>query len=228
MTIRIGMLLFPKITQLDLTGPFEVLARLPNVELALLWRSLEPITSSTGLTIQPTMTLSDAPDFDVLVVPGGSGVIPLLRDAELIGFLQRQAETARYMTAVCTGSLLLGAAGLLEGYEATTHWAYHELLTRCGATAVKRRVVVDRDRVTGGGVTAGIDFALRLVAELSDEATARTIQLSLEYDPEPPFRAGTPALAGEELTARVRQLFEPSRQQYEDSCAVDDVLGCAY
>jgi cyclohexyl-isocyanide hydratase len=217
MTIRIGMLLFPKITQLDLTGPFEVLARLPGVELALLWRSLEPVTSSTGLTIQPSMTLAEAPAFDVLVVPGGSGVVPLLRDAEMLGFLRRQAETARYMTAVCTGSLLLGAAGLLEGYAATTHWAYHELLLHCGATAVKQRVVVDRNRITGGGVTAGIDFALRLVAELSDEDTARAIQLGLEYDPEPPFRAGTPALAGEELTARVRQSFEPSRKQYEDA-----------
>ncbi len=217
MTIRIGMLLFPKITQLDLTGPFEVLARLPGVELALLWRSLEPVTSSTGLTIQPTMTLAEAPPFDVLVVPGGSGVVPLLRDAEMLGFLRRQAETARYMTAVCTGSLLLGAAGLLEGYAATTHWAYHELLLCFGATAVKQRVVVDRNRITGGGVTAGIDFALRLVAELSDEDTARAIQLGLEYDPEPPFRAGTPALAGEELTARVRRSFEPSRKQYEDA-----------
>jgi cyclohexyl-isocyanide hydratase len=213
--IRLGMLLFPKITQLDLTGPFEVLARLPGAQISLLWRSLEPVTSATGLTIQPTLTFAEAPKFDVLVVPGGAGIVPLLRDREVLGFLQQQAQTARYLTAVCTGSLLLGAAGLLEGYEATTHWAYHELLPLCGAKAVKQRVVVDRNRITGGGVTAGIDFALRLVAELSDEDIARAIQLGLEYDPDPPFRAGTPTLAGAALTARVRRSFEPSRAEYE-------------
>ena len=127
MTIRIGMLLFPKITQLDLTGPFEVLARLPDVELALLWRSLEPVTSGTGLTIQPTMTWPRRPR-STCSSCRAARVVPLLRDAEVLGFLRRQAETARYMTAVCTGSLLLGAAGLLEGYAATTHWAYHDLL----------------------------------------------------------------------------------------------------
>ena len=215
MTIQIGMLLFPKLTQLDLTGPHEVLARVPNVRVSLLWRSLEPVSSSSGLTLLPNMTLADAPQLDVLVVPGGSGLIPLLRDPELLGFLRRQAEKARYVTAVCTGSLLLGTAGLLQGYEATTHWAYHELLAQCGAKPVRQRVVVDRNRITGGGVTAGIDFALRLAAELCDEDTARAIQLGLEYDPKPPFEAGTPAQAGAELSARVRAWFEPARQQYE-------------
>jgi cyclohexyl-isocyanide hydratase len=214
MTIRIGMLLFPQITQLDLTGPFEVLARVPEAEVSLLWKSIEPVTSSTRLTLQPTLALADAPQFDVLVVPGGAGAIPLLEDQETLQFLRHQAKRARYVTAVCTGSLLLGAAGLLDGYEATTHWAYHELLAACGAKPIKNRVVVDRDRITGGGVTAGMDFALRLAAELCGEDTARAIQLCLEYDPEPPFRAGTPALAGAELTAQVRAWFEPSRQQY--------------
>jgi cyclohexyl-isocyanide hydratase len=214
MTIHIGMLLFPQITQLDLTGPFEVLARVPEAEVSLLWKSIEPVTSSTGLTIQPTTTLAAAPQLDVLVVPGGYGVIPLLEDQEMLQFLRRQAKRARYVTAVCTGSLLLGAAGLLDGYEATTHWAYHELLAACGAKPIKQRVVVDRNRITGGGVTAGLDFGLRVAAELCGEDTARAIQLGLEYDPEPPFRAGTPALAGAELTAQVRARFEPSRQQY--------------
>jgi len=214
MTISIGMLLFPKITQLDLTGPYEVLARMPEVQISLLWKSLDPVTAGTGLTILPSLRLAEAPQLDVLVVPGGFGVVPLLDDPEVLAFLRRQALTARYVTAVCTGSLLLGAAGLLEGYEATTHWAYHELLALCGATPTKKRVVVDRNRITGGGVTAGIDFALRLVAELSSEDTARGIQLGLEYDPEPPFRAGTPELAGEALTALVRAGLEPSREQY--------------
>jgi len=216
MTLQIGMLLFPKITQLDLTGPFEVLARVPEARVSLLWKSIDLVTSGTGLTLLPTMTLADSPQFDVLVVPGGFGVVPLLDDREVLGFLQQQAKAARYLTAVCTGSLLLGAAGLLEGYRATTHWAYHELLSVCGAQPVRERVVVDRNRITGGGVTAGIDFALRLVAELCDADTARAIQLGLEYDPQPPFRAGTPELAGEELTARVRARFEPSVKQYEE------------
>ena len=217
MAIQIGFLLFPEITQLDLTGPFEILARVPDTQLSLLWKSLDPVTSGTGLTILPTMRLADAPQFDVLVVPGGSGLIPLLGDQELLGFLRRQAETARYVTAVCTGSLLLGAAGLLNGYAATTHWAYHELLALCGATPVSERVVVDRNRVTGGGITAGIDFALRLAAELCGDDTARAIQLGLEYDPCPPFHAGTPALAGPELSARVRAWFEPARKQYAEA-----------
>jgi len=216
MTIRLGMLLFPKITQLDLTGPYEVLSRVPGAQLSLLWKSVDLVTSGTGLTMLPTMTFADAPQFDVLVVPGGAGVIPLLRDRETLDFLRRQAASARYVTAVCTGSLLLGAAGLLEGYAATTHWAYHELLAPCGATPVHERVVVDRNRITGGGVTAGIDFAFRLVAELCGDDVARGIQLGLEYDPEPPFRAGTPARAGEALTALVRGLHEPFRRQYAE------------
>jgi cyclohexyl-isocyanide hydratase len=214
MTIRIGMLLFPKITQLDLTGPYEVLARVPEARISLLWKTIELVTSGTGLTILPTMTLAEAPQFDVLVVPGGAGIVPLLEDRETLDFLRKQGAGARYVTAVCTGSLLLGAAGLLEGYEATTHWAFHELLALCGATPVHQRVVVDRNRITGGGVTAGIDFALRVVAELCGDDMARAIQLGLEYDPEPPFRAGTPALAGAELTARLRARFEPSRLEH--------------
>jgi len=215
MAIRIGMLLFPKLTQLDLTGPFEWLSRVPDAEVSLLWKTTELVTSGTGLILKPTLPLDEAPQLDVLVVPGGFGVVPLLEDEAVLSFLRRQAEAARYVTAVCTGSLLLGAAGLLRGYRATTHWAYHDLLARCGAIPVKERVVVDRNRITGGGVTAGIDFGLRVTAELCGEDTARAIQLGLEYDPAPPFDAGTPERAGAELTARVRQRFEPSHKEYE-------------
>jgi cyclohexyl-isocyanide hydratase len=214
MTIRIGMLLFPKLTQLDLTGPYEVLARLPNAEISLVWKNLEPVHAGTGLGILPTCTLAAAPPFDVLFVPGGRGLVPLFRDQEVLEFLRSQARTARYVTAVCTGSLLLGAAGLLEGYEATTHWAFHELLEHGGAKPVQKRVVVDRNRITGGGVTAGIDFALRLVAEISGEPLARAIQLGLEYDPEPPFQSGSPEVAGPEIVALVRAQMEDSRREH--------------
>jgi cyclohexyl-isocyanide hydratase len=214
MTIRIGMLLFPNLTQLDLTGPYEVLARLPNAEISLVWKSLDPVHAGTGLGLLPTCTLADAPLFDVLFVPGGRGVVPLFRDQEVLQFLHNQASAARYVTAVCTGSLLLGAAGLLEGYEATTHWAFHELLVHGGAKPVRKRVVVDRNRITGGGVTAGIDFALRLVAEISGEQLARAIQLALEYDPDPPFQSGSPELAAPELVALVRQQMAAARQEH--------------
>ena len=219
MTIRIGMLLFPKLTQLDLTGPYEVLARVPGVEQHLVWKDLAPVHAGTGLTLQPTTTLARAPQFDVLLVPGGRGCVPLMRDPEVLSFLREQARDARYVTAVCTGSLLLGAAGLLEGYAATTHWAFHELLAQCGARPVRQRVVVDRNRLTGGGVTAGIDFGLRLAAELAGEQTARAIQLGLEYDPEPPFAGGSPERASPALVELVRQQLAASRREHAEALA---------
>ncbi len=217
MTIRIGMLLFPNLTQLDLTGPYEVLARVPGVEQHLVWKDLAPVRAGTGLAILPTTTLAAAPQFDVLFVPGGRGCVPLMRDAEVLSFLRQQARDARYVTAVCTGSLLLGAAGLLEGYEATTHWAFHELLAQCGARPVHKRVVVDRNRLTGGGVTAGIDFGLRLAAELANEQTARAIELGLEYNPEAPFQCGSPELADAPLLQLVRSQFDASWREHAEA-----------
>ena len=214
MTIRIGMLLFPKITQLDLTAPYEVLSRLPEAQVSLAWKTREAVTSGSGLSILPTTTLADAPQFDVLCVPGGHGLAALLQDAVVLDFVRRQAGAARYVTAVCTGSLLLGAAGLLEGYRATTHWAFHELLLRCGAVPVRERVVVDRNRITAGGVTSGMDFALRLAAEMCGEQVARGIQLGLEYDPEPPYDSGSPERATPELVELVRARLEPSRREH--------------
>jgi len=220
MPIRIAMLLFPDLTQLDLTGPFEVLTRLPGAEVSLVWKSLDAVRSGTGLCISPTATLLDAPQADVLFVPGGTGLVPLLGDPAVLEFVQRQAAGARYVTAVCTGSLLLGAAGLLEGYRATTHWAFHEFLARCGAIAVRERVVVDRTRITGGGVTAGIDFALRLASELCDEQTARAIQLGLEYDPEPPFDSGSPERATPEVVELVLRRLAKARRDYGERLAL--------
>ena len=216
MTIRIAMFLFPNLTQLDLTAPYEVLTRVPGAEVSLVWKSLETVTSGTGLRLLPDATLAEAPPADVLFIPGGNGLTSLLQDREVLEFVRRQARSARYVTAVCTGSLLLGAAGLLEGYRATTHWAYHEFLERCGAIPVRERVVIDRNRITAGGVTAGIDFALRLTAELCGEPQARGIQLGLEYDPEPPFDSGTPEHATAELVRAVLARFAKSKSEYDE------------
>ena len=203
--MNLGLLLFPGLTQLDLTGPFEVFHRIPGAKVHLVWKDLAPVAADCGLRILPTMTLADCPPFDVVMIPGGFGQIALMEDPEILDWLRVQAKTAKYMTAVCTGSLLLGGAGLLEGYQATTHWAFTELLAGYGATHAKGRVVIDRDRITGGGVTAGIDFALVLAAQLAGEDVAKAIQLGLEYNPAPPFEAGHPDVADPALVARVRE-----------------------
>lgn len=205
MTLHIGFLLFPQVQQLDLTGPYDVLASLPEVKVHLIWKDLMPITASTGLMLKPTVTFDDCPALDVICIPGGSGVGPLMEDEQTLDFIRTQAAKARYVTSVCTGSLVLGAAGLLKGKRATTHWAYHELLAPLGAIAVKDRVVRDGNLLTGGGITAGIDFALTLAAELFDKDTAELVQLQLEYAPAPPFAAGSPETAPASVLEEARK-----------------------
>jgi len=202
MTLHIGLLVFPGVQQLDLTGPYEVLATLPEVRVHLVWKNLDPLLSSTGLALQPTQTFVDCPALDVLCIPGGKGIDVLLEDAETLAFIKHQATTVKYLTSVCTGALVLGAAGLLQGKRATTHWASHDLLEKFGAIAVHERVVRDGNLMTGGGVTAGIDFALTLASELFDELHAQTVQLQLEYAPAPPFNAGHPDTAPAQVLAR--------------------------
>src|SRR5476649_329119 len=173
MTLQIGFVLFPGIQQLDLTGPYDVLGSLPDVQLHLVWKDLAPVTSSTGMVFTPTMTYADCPPLDVICVPGGAGVGALMEDPHTLEFLKAQAQTARYVTSVCTGSLVLGAAGLLRGRRATCHWAAIDHLTLLGAIPVRERVVVDGNIVTGAGVASGIDFALALAAILDGEQVAR-------------------------------------------------------
>jgi cyclohexyl-isocyanide hydratase len=208
MTTHIGMLLYPGLTQLDLTGPFEVLHRVPGAQVHLLWKTLDPVVADSKLGLLPTTAIAACPKLDVVFVPGGTGQTALMDDEGVLSFLAEQGRSARYVTSVCTGALVLGAAGLLEGYEAATHWAFMDLLPLFGARPVRKRVVVDRNRITGGGVTAGIDFGLRLAAELGGEPLAKAIQLGLEYDPEPPFRCGHPDVAEPEIVAVVRARFD--------------------
>jgi cyclohexyl-isocyanide hydratase len=200
---HVGLLLFPDITQLDMTGPYEVFTRLPGARVDVIWKSRDPVRSDHGLALVPTATFDEIDALDLVCVPGGPGVGPLLEDAATLAFLRRIAASARYVTSVCTGALVLGAAGLLQGRRATTHWMSLELLAPFGATPVAERVVRDGNVITGGGVTAGIDFALTVAAEVAGRDTAERIQLAIEYDPAPPFRAGSPACADPELVARV-------------------------
>ncbi|MDN7945474.1 DJ-1/PfpI family protein [Burkholderia multivorans] len=203
MALHIGFLVFPGVQQLDLTGPHDVLASLPDAAVHLVWKSREPVASSSGLALTPTHTFADCPPLDVICIPGGSGINALLLDAETIAFVQQRAADARYVTSVCTGALLLGVAGLLRDRRATTHWRFHTLLERLGAVPVRERVVRDGNLITGGGVTAGIDFALTIAAELVGDEEAQAIQLQLEYAPAPPFDAGSPDTAPASVVARV-------------------------
>lgn len=212
---RIGLLIFPRMTQLDLTGPYEVLSRLPGAEVMLLWKTLAPVEADSGLRLLPHATLDDCGRLDVVCVPGGPGVAALMEDATVLAFLRDQAATARFVSSVCTGALVLAAAGLLRGKRATTHWNSRDLLAPLGAIPTAGRVVRDGNILTGGGVTAGIDFALTMAAELADPVTAQAIQLMLEYAPAPPFDAGTPDSAPPEVLERLRRQTAPMRSQRE-------------
>lgn len=210
---RIGLLLFPNLTQLDLTGPWEVFSSFPNTETRLIWKERGPVAAVKGLTILADTSFAECPPLDLLCVPGGPGMNTLLTDAETLAFVRRQAATARWITSVCTGSLVLGAAGLLKGKRAASHWTSRDMLAAFGAIPVDDRVVVDGNVVTGGGVTAGIDFALRIAAEWHGEGLAKAIQLGIEYQPAPPFDCGTPATAPAALVAAIREKAEPMLAQ---------------
>ena len=214
MPLQIGLLAFPGVQQLDLTAPFEVFASLPDADVHVVAASLEPLRSATGLMLTPTLTCDSCPPLDVICIPGGIGVNALMEDAAMLAFVRRQAQGARYVTSVCTGALVLAAAGLLEGKRATTHWAALDLLAAFGAIPVAERVVRDGNLFTGG-VTAGIDFALTLAAELMGRSVAEATQLALEYAPAPPFASGTPETAAPEILAAAKAKLSASRAERE-------------
>lgn len=199
------MLIFPKMTQLDFTGPFEALARVPNAQVHVLWKTKDPVVSDSGLAFLPSTTIAECPPLDVVCIPGGPGQIELMDDSEIIAFVRDMGNKAKYVTSVCTGALVLGAAGLLDGYEAATHWMSAEQLPLFGAKPIAKRIVIDRNRITGGGVTAGIDFGLYLAAQLAGNDAAQRIQLFLEYDPQPPFNSGSPHTAPAHIVTGVRE-----------------------
>lgn len=208
--IRVAFLLFPNVTQLDLTGPAQVLSKLGNATIDLVAKTRDPVPTDAGFALLPTATFVDAEQPDILCIPGGNGVNHALLDEQTVAWVQKVAAEAQWVTSVCTGALLLGAAGLLKGYRATTHWTAHHYLEGFGAIPVKNRVVFDRNRVTGGGVTAGIDFGLALTAAIRGEAHAKLVQLTLEYDPAPPFDSGSPDRADPVTVAHFIKLAEAS------------------
>lgn len=211
MTIHFGLLAFPGVQQLDLTAPYEIFASMEDAEVHLIWKDRSPIVSATKLVLQPTRTFADCPPLDVICVPGGSGVNALLEDETVLAFIRDQAAQARFVTSVCTGSLVLGAAGLLKGKKATSHWNAKDFLVEFGAIVTPGRVVRDGNLFTAGGVTAGLDFGLTIVAALRDREEAETVQLSLEYAPEPPFHSGTPEEASVDVLAKTRARLAGSR-----------------
>jgi len=215
--LQIGLVMFPKVTQLDMTGPLQVFAALPGAKLHLIWKRIEPVASDSVLTLTPTTTFADCPQLDVICVPGGAGTNDMVNDEEMLIFLRKQAEGTKYITSVCTGSLVLRAAGLLRGYRAATHWTAMEFLEPFGAIPANTRVCVDRNRITGGGVTAGIDFALTLVSILVDRKTAEMIQLGLEYNPAPPFNAGSPEIAPADVLASMKERLSATQPRRSEA-----------
>ena len=221
-SIDVGLIMYPGLTQLDLFGPADVLTRMPGTNIKFLWKNLDPVIVDRGLRVLPNTTFGQCQKLDIVCVPGGPGQIALMDDDETLNFLRRIAPGCKLVTSVCTGSLILGAAGLLKGYRATSHWTSIEQLELFGAKPVHERVVVDRNRITGAGVTSGIDFALRIVEEMTDRVTAQQIQLQMEYDPDPPYRCGTPKTAPPEIADAVRarlHMFQSSRRSASERAA---------
>ena len=221
-SFNIGFVIFPDVTQLDFTGPLQLLSRLPQSAIQVVAKSASPVPSDCGLSLVPTHTFANCPSLDLICIAGGSeGVAGIINDRETIEFVRQQASTAKYVTSLCTGAFVLGVAGLLKGRRATTHWAYTDLLPLVGARYEKARVVEDGNVITGGGVTAGIDFGLSVIAEIAGETTARRIQLGVEYDPAPPFDSGNPdkapTLKSELLSARYNEFRAMYRTRIEQA-----------
>jgi cyclohexyl-isocyanide hydratase len=218
-SIQIAMLVYPQMTALDLVGPLQFLGAIRNARIDLVWKNRDILVSDVGLRVQASKTFDEChKDLTILFSPGGSiGTLNVMNDDAVLDFMAERGKSAKYVTSVCTGALVLGAAGLLNGYKATTHWLAHDHLALFGAQPVKDRVVEDRNRITGAGVTAGMDFGLRLAAKLQSVQEAKSIQLMMEYDPHPPFQAGSPEGAGKEAADALRRSSAPLLAMIKES-----------
>jgi cyclohexyl-isocyanide hydratase len=208
--MNISMLVYPDMTPLDLLGPLQAWSLWPGTDIQIVWKNTQPVPTDTGMAVVPTHSFDQAfAEPDILFAPGGAaGTMAVLKDPDVMEFMAGRGANASWVTSVCTGALVLGAAGLLNGYKATTHWLALDLLPNFGAQPVKSRWVIDRNRATGGGITAGIDFGLAIIAEIDGEQAAKNVQLTMEYSPQPPFQSGTPDEADAETIAAVRSAFE--------------------
>jgi cyclohexyl-isocyanide hydratase len=216
---RIAMIVYPGMTALDLIAPQQIFVALGNTDVQLVWKDRKTIVTDSGIPIVPTQAFDEVTAGLTVLFVGGSANPPM-NDPKVVGFLQRVGPSSQYVTSVCTGALILGAAGLLRGYRATTHWAFRGVLPTLGAIPVAERVVVDRNRITGAGVTAGLDFGLRMAATLRNDNYARMLQLMFEYDPQPPFDSGSEAQAGEKITSEVRSIFASAIASTKKEAAV--------
>ncbi len=202
---HIGLLAFNNVTQLDLTAPLEVFSRFPDARISIIAETLEPIMSEKGFRFLPDATFENTPQLDIIFVPGGPGISDAIENKKLMNFLMQQAQQAQYVTSVCTGALILAQAGLLDGFKATTHWLSLDLLRLYKKVdVIEKRVVVDKNRITGGGVTAGIDMALVLAEKIYGLEVAQNIQLMIEYNPKPPFKSGSPKLAPPSIVEKIK------------------------
>jgi cyclohexyl-isocyanide hydratase len=214
--MNIVFVLFDNVTQLDFSGPVQFLSRMPDAKVFVASKNGGPVTTDCGFSILPTTRFADCPQADIICVPGGHGVREAIADSAIVEFVRQQAANATWVTSVCTGAFILGVAGLLKDKRATCHWGYTHLLPLVGATHEAARVVRDGNVVTAGGVTSGIDFALELIAMISGEDAARSIQLALEYDPAPPFTGGTPETAPGPILANLRErVYDNAASQLE-------------
>lgn len=204
----IGFLIYPGLTALDFVGPAQILSQAPGMSVEVIWKTRDPVMTDSGYEILPTKSFGEVEKLDMIIIPGGTGQQGIMDDQAVLKFVKQMGEQAQYIGSVCSGSLLLAKAGLLEGYKATSHWAFVDDLAKFGAIPTHQRVVIDRNRITGAGVTAGIDFAFTFIAERVGEDIARVLQLGIEYDPDPPFDSGSPAKAGPEVTESVRGIFK--------------------
>ena len=212
--MKIVMLVYPDMTPLDLLGPLQAWSMWPGTDIQIVWKNTDPVMTDTGMALVPTHSFADAYESpDILFCPGGAkGTFDTMADQQVIEFVASRGSTAGWITSVCTGALILGTAGLLEGYKATTHWLALDMLSNFGAQPISERWVIDGNRATGGGVTAGIDFGLALMAEIAGEDQAKTVQLTLEYAPQPPFNSGTPATASAATIEQVTEAFAEALQ----------------
>ena len=217
MSFRVVIPIFDNVTQLDFTGPAQMFAKVPDIDLCIASKNATPVKTDSGFSVAAPYTFADCPAADLICVPGGGGVMDAIQDPYFLSFVERQARQARYITSVCTGMFALGALGLLKGRKVTSHWGYTDVIADCGGVFTEGRVVIDGNLITAGGVTSGVDFSLTVIAQVFGEETARLTQLSMEYNPQPPFEGGHPSVAKPDTLASAKAIYAKRAQRMREA-----------